>query len=174
MGEINDGTSNTLALSETRLPQANHGSANNNTASLTAGMYASATGENYQGDPSQCLRHLGPNNRILDTVGEIGGIRGVHWAWGTVVASGFNTILPPNSMKCTDSNSEWGWNKVMPPDSHHPGGVNVSMADGSVHFISQTINAGSPAFPCVDSGPSPYGVWGALGTRSGGDAARLD
>lgn len=90
---------------------------------------------------------------------------------GVMMASGFNTILPPNSMKCKEGDADWGWHHVLPPDSHHPGGVNDSMADGSVHFISQTINAGSPALPCVTSGPSPYGVWGALGTRSGGDAA---
>jgi prepilin-type N-terminal cleavage/methylation domain-containing protein/prepilin-type processing-associated H-X9-DG protein len=38
--------------------------------------------------------------------------------------------------------------------SYHTGGVNVCFADGSVHFISNTIN-----FP----------TWQALGTRSGGE-----
>jgi prepilin-type N-terminal cleavage/methylation domain-containing protein/prepilin-type processing-associated H-X9-DG protein len=38
--------------------------------------------------------------------------------------------------------------------SYHPGGVNVSFADGSVRFIAETINAEA---------------WKALGTRSGGE-----
>ena len=41
------------------------------------------------------------------------------------------------------------------------------MADGSVRFISETINTGSLAASEVTSGKSPYGVWGALGTRDG-------
>ena len=46
------------------------------------------------------------------------------------------------------------------------------MADGSVRFISETINtgdqtAGSPK--PSDIGASPYGVWGALATKAGSE-----
>lgn len=47
--------------------------------------------------------------------------------------------------------------------------MNVVLADGSVRFISENINTGNLAAPSVNSGPSPYGVWGALGTKSGGE-----
>jgi prepilin-type processing-associated H-X9-DG protein len=41
--------------------------------------------------------------------------------------------------------------------SRHPGGVNVSFVDGSVHFVSETIN--------VDT-------WRALGSRNGNEVTR--
>ena len=69
---------------------------------------------------------------------------------------------------------DWG---VYPPASRHTGGVNVTMLDGSVQFISNTINTDSTGrglyHPAVQSGASPYGVWGALGSPSGGEARGL-
>jgi prepilin-type processing-associated H-X9-DG protein len=47
---------------------------------------------------------------------------------------------------------------VYPARSKHPGGVNAAMADGSVHFISQTINALT---------------WQYLGARADGNPAAL-
>ncbi len=57
--------------------------------------------------------------------------------------------------------------------SQHTGGVNAAMADGSVRFISDSIDAGNQGLPQVLSGPSPYGVWGALGSRDGGEVNGL-
>jgi prepilin-type processing-associated H-X9-DG protein len=75
----------------------------------------------------------------------------------------------------------------MAASSYHPGGVNVAFVDGSVHFISETIDAGDPAkgetdlpfgsFPAlVDpnrpqdyKGPSLRGIWGALGSCKSGE-----
>ena len=48
------------------------------------------------------------------------------------------------------------------------------MVDGSVRFISETIDCGDPSVKEVASGQSPYGVWGALGTISGGETLRLE
>ncbi len=53
--------------------------------------------------------------------------------------------------------------------SFHTGGVHVVMADGAVRFISNNIDCGNKSAPEVTSGPSPYGVWGALGTKSSGE-----
>jgi hypothetical protein len=48
------------------------------------------------------------------------------------------------------------------------------MADASVRFVNQTINTGNPTVPDWPpdnrSGPSPYGVWGAMGSKNGGEA----
>ena len=44
-------------------------------------------------------------------------------------------------------------------DSYHPGGVNVTMADGSVKFIKDSIN---------------LQTWMALGTRAGGEVISSD
>jgi prepilin-type processing-associated H-X9-DG protein len=71
---------------------------------------------------------------------------------------------------------------IVSATSRHPGGAHVVMCDGAVRFISENINAGNPASPDVYAATgqtgagsstlqSPYGIWGALGTRNGGEPA---
>jgi len=55
--------------------------------------------------------------------------------------------------------------------SRHPGGVNAGFVDGSVKFISDNIFAGNQAGNYVEQGPSPFGVWGALGTKAAEELA---
>jgi hypothetical protein len=44
-------------------------------------------------------------------------------------------------------------------------GINVVYYDGSMHFISDTVQTNlSAVHSATLSGSSPYGVWGALGT----------
>ncbi len=107
--------------------------------------------------------------------------RGYRWAIFHQVQTQFNTILPPNSEVCLAGHSDT--HGIVPPSSRHPGGVTVAMADGSIRFISDSIEAGDPRTPCVyclalssrtnsitpSGSPSPYGLWGALGTRGSGD-----
>jgi hypothetical protein len=81
----------------------------------------------------------------------------------------FNTILPPNAPGCmagADVNAD-STSCVLPASSHHAGGVHCLMGDGRVVFISENINTGNLAAAPVNSGPSPYGVWGALGSKNG-------
>jgi prepilin-type processing-associated H-X9-DG protein len=91
---------------------------------------------------------------------------GAAWPNGNPFFSGFNTILPPNSPSCAPDawGGHWG---ILPPTSRHPGGVHILMADGAVRFVSENINAGNPTLPIQSSGMSPYGVWGALGSKAG-------
>ena len=79
-----------------------------------------------------------------------------------------NTILPPNGPSCGHS---YRWT-VRTARSRHSGGVNALMLDGAVWFVSQTIDAGnrSASELLTTAGASPYGVWGALGTRAGGES----
>jgi hypothetical protein len=52
------------------------------------------------------------------------------------------------------------------------------MADGSVHFLSETVNSGDTtktlwyAFDRKDAS-SPFGIIGSLGTASGGESVAL-
>ncbi len=48
------------------------------------------------------------------------------------------------------------------------------MADGSVRFVSDTIDCGDlSAVSTKGTGKSPYGVWGAMGTPAGGETVSM-
>jgi prepilin-type N-terminal cleavage/methylation domain-containing protein/prepilin-type processing-associated H-X9-DG protein len=98
---------------------------------------------------------------------------GYRWADGAGTFTGVTTILPPNGPSCLLTDDDWDVG-ILTPASRHPGGVNALLADGSVRFISENIDTGNLSLPPVTTGPSPYGVWGAMGTRNAGDTARLD
>ena len=58
--------------------------------------------------------------------------------------------------------------------SFHAGGVNVVMGDGSVRFVTEQIDTGTQSTVADRvTGASPYGVWGAMGTRFGGESLSL-
>jgi len=165
--EIIDGTSNTIAMSEHVISVTNDGR-------NIHGNYVDNAGDwgPLRNPATGCLVHRGQGTTIAATAPGIGELRGVHWAWGTVMCQGFNTVLPPNSIGCKGFWSEWGADHIFPPDSYHPGGVNAVFADGSTRFISQDIDSGNVSLPPVDNGLSPYGVWGALGSMKGGEATQ--
>ena len=94
--------------------------------------------------------------------------RGVRWAGSSAAGTGFTTIIPPNGPSCNPENANGG-NGIFTPGSYHSGGAQFVLCDGSVKFISETIDTGNLNANHVDSGRSPYGVWGAIGTRSGGE-----
>ena len=99
--------------------------------------------------------------------------RGHQVICGTLLFNGFQTVLPPNSPSCYTTAWNWfGWG-IMSAGSFHTGGANVALFDGSVQFVSDTINAGGVDSRQVLSGPSTFGVWGAMGTPNGGESASL-
>lgn len=98
--------------------------------------------------------------------------RGSRWCHGIPIISGFQTVLPPNSPSCT---SDLGIDDcVTSASSLHPDGVYTLLADGAVFFASNSIDTGDTMLPGVALGDgytspgskSPYGVWGALGSRA--------
>ncbi|NNJ25211.1 DUF1559 domain-containing protein [Alienimonas chondri] len=94
--------------------------------------------------------------------------RGTRWADGSAVFTGFNTILPPNGPSCIHNGGDSS-DGIMSAGSYHSGGVQVVFGDGSVKLISETIDVGNQNAQTVRSGKSPYGTWGALGSRDGGE-----
>ncbi len=105
--------------------------------------------------------------------------RGACWADGSLLSMGVQTILPPNSRSATSEKGEL--EGVMSASSLHGEGAHVLMADGAVRFASSSIDVGDQESPSVAEGhldkgktlppgsKSPYGVWGAMGTRAARD-----
>jgi prepilin-type N-terminal cleavage/methylation domain-containing protein/prepilin-type processing-associated H-X9-DG protein len=163
---ITDGTSNTILYSERLFGQ--------DTRMVKQGIaQPHMTNDNAQ-IPLPCLASLDPANPRQ----YIGGVRndsGRRWASGFQPHVAFNTVLPPNGPSCSHANTAETANSVLPPTSNHPGGVVVAMADGSVTFIADSIDTGNLGAAEVSGtgGLSPYGVWGALGSKSGGETVQI-
>ncbi|MGL4944417.1 MAG: DUF1559 domain-containing protein [Thermoguttaceae bacterium] len=175
MASMTDGTSNTIAISElVTAASFNSNEVKGNLSFLTTyGDQSTAIAH----DPSLCVANLDTTNRKLflaatkcDSEANRGG--GMRGGVGVV---GFQTILPPNSISCAGmKNAPKNGNVLASAASNHSGGVNALMADGSVHFISDTIDSGKATnLNTITGGISPYGVWGALGTAKGGESASV-
>jgi prepilin-type processing-associated H-X9-DG protein len=102
-------------------------------------------------------------------------VRGLCLADSRFFHGQFNTVNLPNAPSCISSNNNtnaiYG---ILAPSSNHSGGVNATLADGSVRFISETISnktAGIATPVNTDSGASQFGVWGAYGSVNGGESA---
>ncbi len=81
--------------------------------------------------------------------------------------------MPPNAPSCWVNGTASHWHDgIFASTSTHTGGVHGLLTDGSVRFISENIDAGNQATvlpAATTSSASPYGVWGNLGTRAGGE-----
>ncbi len=165
LAAITDGTSSTVAVSET-------------TRSIPGGTYANnplgvflITGDNKANAPpitsdadysSACLGLPASTTQFQAT-------RGVRWHYGAPGHSMYNHRRPPNSplADCRggiphSDKSDPNWNFLslnIAARSKHPGGVNSLFCDGHVQFVKDTIDVAA---------------WRALGTRNGGEVVGAD
>ncbi len=162
IAEITDGTSNTMLIAE----KANAV----NTLDVRGLGAQNITGTN--SNPSRCFTVAGMGEYLSGVAVRSDRPLGSLWHHGRFPFCGFNSVLPPNSPSClADSYGDtWG---LISASSYHPGGVNVLMGDSSVRFIGNTIDTGDLTHAEVSSGRSPYGVWGALGTKDSGETFTL-
>ena len=158
---ISDGTSNTLLFSE-RKRQGNDN------------LFRTATERGKLTRPAQCLSTYNKATRAYKTGVKTKNWTGRNWADGLRTHTGFTTNMSPNDPSCV-SGAKDGANGFFSATSNHTGGVNVAMSDGSIRFISDSINAGSTGSSARNlNAKSPFGVWGALGTKSGGEVKTLN
>ncbi|MDR1922833.1 MAG: DUF1559 domain-containing protein [Planctomycetaceae bacterium] len=163
--DISDGSSNTIMMSEHRI------SLDNSLHVLDSSIYTSMSEGSFF---TNCFGTEGAGRQFVVESEEEGVEHSIgrNWAAARVEMTSFSTMMPPNSPACAQ---EWTLQDTttpyyVPPTSYHVGGVQVLRCDGSVQFISDTIDCGdmSTGFP-AQSGESPYGIWGAMGSRNGGD-----
>jgi prepilin-type N-terminal cleavage/methylation domain-containing protein/prepilin-type processing-associated H-X9-DG protein len=139
--DITDGTSNTVAFSESLL------------APSGSGPFA-LTEENKDLVMVSFRDGTLTEQRCSVLGSPASAFRGARWVDGFVLYSAYYHWQPPNS-KVPDCGvvsplrSLW-----IAARSWHPGGVNVVLCDGSVHFVSETVD---------------LQTWRALGSRDGGE-----
>lgn len=163
-----DGLANTIALAEmSNLDRRN-----------VQGTFATNQSNAMLRSPLLC-QQLGGGGAKYQSRVELSGIgRGGRWADGGAGIAMMNTILPPGSPSCSIARE--AADGIYSAGSFHTGGLNVAMADGSIQFISSNIDCGdvSRCPPeesdyAINSVRSPFGVWGALGSASSGDAPEV-
>jgi prepilin-type processing-associated H-X9-DG protein len=173
-GSITDGTSNTIAVSESLCGlnnDLNEPKYKIGVVKLTSSTFT----------PKDCFDQKGNGGEVITSAATMTyGRKGCRWASAQMGYSGFQTILPPNSPTCATDPWETTWilehKGGYSASSFHSGGVVVGMLDGSVRFVSETIDCGNDLTqnPALNySGKSRFGIWGAAGTTAGEESQTL-
>ncbi|MEO9590979.1 DUF1559 domain-containing protein [Rhodopirellula bahusiensis] len=160
--DIVDGMSNTAMVGESVIGVAK---VNSFTARIARGVQGLAN------SPALAMETVSEPEKAYRPDQALWGVgKGSRWAEGFYLLNGFTTVLPPGGPSATMAGDpESG---VVSASSYHVDGVNVAMSDGAIRFVSRFIDTGDSTAPCISPKntekhrPSPYGVWGAMGTRA--------
>ena len=181
-----DGTSNTMAFAESCVSDVIADDVNDPDIKTGIGRLSECS---VKAVPADCLALRGSDGMFISSLidaGETYAQKGRRWCNAIDANTNFQAVLPPNSPSCGSSGmngSADDKHMMITASSNHSGGVNVVMLDGSVHFISDTIDSGdlnnymSGSADVRDDkykGPSKHGVWGAMATPKGKDMVTFD
>jgi prepilin-type processing-associated H-X9-DG protein len=152
VADIPDGTTNTAMLSESILGEGTESATGAAPAPLST-VYAYLAG--IPVSESECA---------AATLWNVERLRGYMWASGEIRSASYNHHYPPNAPQpdCVTFDTlpgptrftAQGWRGAR---SRHSGGVNLTLCDGSVRFVTDSID---------------LTVWRGLATRAGGEVAR--
>jgi prepilin-type processing-associated H-X9-DG protein len=174
---ITDGASNTMLLGEVLNGSGNIEGVVSSRNKRVRGDIAGRTSTDWTGTPAWCLSSTVNGQIRSDNNWGSVGFAGYNWGDGNTVLSAFHSFLPPNSPSCLVGTFNYtpAGQPIISLSSYHSGGANVAFADGSVHFLNNSINYGDPTrdiwqmwFGCGQQ--SVYGVIGALGTAFGDES----
>jgi prepilin-type N-terminal cleavage/methylation domain-containing protein/prepilin-type processing-associated H-X9-DG protein len=170
---VTDGLSNTIAFGEWRIGTGNVGVVSSQDVVFTNPIYYTAGNNPLSNLPAGNQGNMflnwaagcaalnrkqiaTPSTRVSTTA-----VLGVTWAIGNNIYNLGNTVVGPNAVtypNCS-SGSTLDTPGIYGLSSFHPGGANVTMADGSVRFLKDSTNINT--------------VW-ALGSRGGGEIVSAD
>ena len=165
-----DGTSNTIAFSER--VQASFGRNGKASPDIREGTLTNVAG--ISSSAGACVSAAGAITQgtrytsWTDVKGKFSSI----WMDAQPENVAFNTVIHPNGPSCTNdaNNNADSAFSILTASSYHVGGVHCLMGDGAVKFVSDSIDTGNLGSAVTTvNGRSPYGVWGALGTKGGGE-----
>jgi prepilin-type N-terminal cleavage/methylation domain-containing protein len=157
VGDITDGTSNTMFMSQCLLgldlnlnkpfSQLTREESRRQTGSVAGRTLFTGPGGNNPGyGPSPAI---GSTDHAAVTIWR--GTRGGSWIWGNATVNGFTAAQTPNAPTPDATAHGMGF---LTARSNFPGGVPVCFGDGSVRFISDHVR---------------LATWRAMATRAGGE-----
>ena len=161
MAAITDGTSNTILVGEQLVGDANTGTYNADT-DVVRGIAWSATNQSTQQGPITAADLTTYGTACAAGTSNHTGGMGSAWLRPVMFFTVFNTLAPPNweyptCMACSGCSAGDSVG-VYPAKSRHPGGANHGLADGSVRFLSETID---------------LDLYQGLGSRNGGEVVSI-
>jgi prepilin-type N-terminal cleavage/methylation domain-containing protein/prepilin-type processing-associated H-X9-DG protein len=168
--DVTDGTSNTVAFSETVVGDPNRpnwGYRGNGLLNVGGGQnwYVLDIESNVPNIMS-ILKQCNTAYAARSTAYDGWQCAGEYWAWGTPGLTMFQTVVPPNSTNypwntCRQDCAGCGVDSshIVNASSLHPGGCNVLFCDGSVKFVKNTI---------------ALQTWWSLGTLGNGELVGAD
>ncbi len=180
--DILDGTANTIAVGECTVDLGLFEVNSSVRRNVGNGLYD---------NPSFCEQYVdttrpkfwNPATISGGVLGSTSERRGKRWTDGRPNFQCVMMVRPPNRENCLRQNGD-GNDGVFTVGSRHQGGAHVLMCDGAVKFVTDNIEAGNQLAPfqwvnggaMVGPAPgteSPYGVWGAAGSRNGRENRQL-
>ncbi|HZW35018.1 MAG TPA: DUF1559 domain-containing protein [Isosphaeraceae bacterium] len=147
IASVTDGTSNTAAFSERVIGDFSSAISTPKTDNYSPGTAPAGDLDATVGCLALDVTNLSYQGLSVD---------GAPWAFASNCETIYKHDTRPNTRSCMYPAN---WRILLSANSNHPGGVNVTLTDGSVRFVKDTLN---------------LATWQALGTRNGGEVISAD